>query len=415
MFVVYPPSSTGCVIFGKNSDRPPSEVQEVVYIQPKTHAPGSKLLCTLVEIDQVASTYGVILSKPAWTWGAEMGANDKGLCVGCTSAWTKLCHPGDHSEKLLGVDYVRIALERCSTAKEALDTVTNLLSKYGQCGLTNEDHNFGQWSYNTSFLFVDTKESWALETAGEFWAARCISDGHYNLSSCLRISDNYDKLSPSCVEKAREAGHWKSSDKLNFRQAFSAEYSGLSLTDTQKPEHRQAEGEKLMANMSTEGTFNMECMREILRDEGSGINLIGDLLTVGSQISVLSLDPHIPHCHWFTATPNPSLSVFKPFVFCSSADIGNVTVSPSTGERARASFQTNIDRRHPLYIAHERARSLMESDNHTGQRLLSTMQQLEQNCIMEMQEFLQSFNEDQLKDVQDLFKDIAESEVKFYK
>lgn len=63
--------------------------------------------CTLVEIDQVSSTHGVVLSKPAWTWGAEMGANDKGLCIGCTSVWTTLCQPGDHSEKLLGVDYVR--------------------------------------------------------------------------------------------------------------------------------------------------------------------------------------------------------------------------------------------------------------------------------------------------------------------
>lgn len=163
------------------------------------------------------------------------------------------------------------------------------------------------------------------------------------------------------------------------------------------------------------GSFNMECMREVLRDEGSSINFMGELYTVGSQISVLSLDVNIPHCHWFTATPNPSLSVFKPFIFCSSVDIGEVTSSPATGERARASFQTNVDRRHPLFIAHEKARPLMESDDPIGQRLLSTMQQLEQNCITEMQEFLQSFSESNLNDVQDLFKDISESETKFYK
>jgi len=159
----------------------------------------------------------------------------------------------------------------------------------------------------------------------------------------------------------------------------------------------------------------MECMREILRDEGSSINFMGDLLTVGSQISVLSLDSNIPHCHWFTATPNPSVSVFKPFLFCSPVDIGEITISPSTGERARSSLQMNIDRRHPLYVAHEKVRSLMESDDPAGQRLLSTMQQLEQNCITEIQEFLQSFSESQLHDVQDLFKDISESETKFYR
>ena len=30
-------------------------------------------------------THAVILSKPAWAWGAEMGANEHGVCVGCTS------------------------------------------------------------------------------------------------------------------------------------------------------------------------------------------------------------------------------------------------------------------------------------------------------------------------------------------
>lgn len=66
-------------------------------------------------------------------------------------------------------------MERCCTAQEALDTVTHLLGKHGQCGLTSEDHNFGQWSYNTTFLFVDTTEAWVLETAGDFWAAKRIS------------------------------------------------------------------------------------------------------------------------------------------------------------------------------------------------------------------------------------------------
>jgi hypothetical protein len=57
----------------------------------------------------------------------------------------------------------------------------------------------------------------------------------------------------------------------------------------------------------------------------------------------------------------------------------------------------------------------MESNDPAGQRLLSTMQQLEQNCITEIQEFLQSFSVSQLHDVQDLFKDISESETKFYR
>lgn len=43
-FVALPPSTEGPrVVFGKNSDRPSDEVQEVVYFPAKDYAPGDKL------------------------------------------------------------------------------------------------------------------------------------------------------------------------------------------------------------------------------------------------------------------------------------------------------------------------------------------------------------------------------------
>lgn len=39
-----PPSSEGqCIIFGKNSDRPCDEVQEVVYVPARDYGPGEKV------------------------------------------------------------------------------------------------------------------------------------------------------------------------------------------------------------------------------------------------------------------------------------------------------------------------------------------------------------------------------------
>lgn len=63
--------------------------------------------CTYTEIDQVPHTHAVILSKPAWMWGAEMGANEKGVAVGNAPVWTKLNGPQDLEKKLLGTDIVR--------------------------------------------------------------------------------------------------------------------------------------------------------------------------------------------------------------------------------------------------------------------------------------------------------------------
>lgn len=65
------------------------------------------LKCTYIEVDQVKKTHAVILSKPAWMWGAEMGANDQGVSVAMAPVWTKLNGPSDLEERLLGQDLAR--------------------------------------------------------------------------------------------------------------------------------------------------------------------------------------------------------------------------------------------------------------------------------------------------------------------
>ena len=64
-------------------------------------------MCTYIEIDQAPKTHAVILSKPAWMWGAEMGANEHGVCIGNEAVWTKLNSDDDLTERLLGMDMVR--------------------------------------------------------------------------------------------------------------------------------------------------------------------------------------------------------------------------------------------------------------------------------------------------------------------
>lgn len=63
------------------------------------------LQCTYIQIPQVEQTNAVVLSKPAWMWGAEMGASDKGVCIGNEAVWTR--EPVAPGEALLGMDLVR--------------------------------------------------------------------------------------------------------------------------------------------------------------------------------------------------------------------------------------------------------------------------------------------------------------------
>lgn len=124
-FVALPPTTLdGSVIFGKNSDRqteacshessdllsqitatectarsvvfsqPTQEVQEVVAFPAVKYPEAASLRCTYIEIPQAKQTCAVVLSKPSWMWGAEMGANEVNpmhcTSVPCTSTQFEL-------------------------------------------------------------------------------------------------------------------------------------------------------------------------------------------------------------------------------------------------------------------------------------------------------------------------------------
>ena len=66
--------------------------------------------CTYIDIPQSENEdiSQVVLSKPAWMWGAEMGANEHGVAIGNEAVWNRLsCPQYDSVPRLLGMDLVR--------------------------------------------------------------------------------------------------------------------------------------------------------------------------------------------------------------------------------------------------------------------------------------------------------------------
>lgn len=60
-------------------------------------------------MESTGSTKAVILSKPGWMWGAEMGSNECNVVIGNEAVWTN-DNDGDHNpsiKRLLGMDLVR--------------------------------------------------------------------------------------------------------------------------------------------------------------------------------------------------------------------------------------------------------------------------------------------------------------------
>lgn len=408
-FVSLPPGSKhDQVIFGKNSDRPRDEVQEVTYYPAATYPPGAVLQCTYIQIPQVERTLAVVLSKPAWMWGAEMGANNLGVCVGNEAVWTR--EEVDPGEALLGMDLLRLALERGDSAYSALCVITELLQQHGQGGPCREDPK--PFSYHNSFLLVDRSEAWVLETAGRLWAAQRLTEGVKNISNQLTISSEISVEHPELRAVAQAQGWWDGQGDFSFSQVFNPENPPARM---ELAKQRYKGGTKLL--QLHDGSVTAEVMMSILRDKASGICMdSGDFRTTGSMVSVLPRDPSLPCVHFLTATPDPSRSVFKPFVFSDCTIPVLRVVSPQFGAddpvRKQPRFQSKVDRRHDLYKAHQTALHAMDTNPDEGLVIYEILRELESQCLSEISAMLNG--EIPGDELGDLFFDCVDAEIKFY-
>ncbi|NXC16412.1 SCRN1 protein, partial [Corythaeola cristata] len=405
-FVAFPPcSKDGLVVFGKNSARPRDEVQEVVYFAAATHDPGSKVECTYIEIEQVPKTHAVVLSRPSWLWGAEMGANEHGVCVANEAIVTR--EPASESEALLGMDLVRLGLERGATAKEALDVIVALLEEHGQGGNYYEDGNSCH-TFQSAFLIVDRNEAWVLETSGKYWAAEKITEGVKCICNQLSLTTKIDAEHPELRSYVRSQGWWNGDSDFNFSEVFSLGEDHLACCSGRESLEKQG------------GDISAQAMIDVLRDKDSGVCVDSEsFLTTASIVSVLPQDPGFPCVHYFTGTPDPSRSIFKPFIFVDDVKLVPKVQSPSFGNDDPAKkiprFQEKPDRRHELYKAHEWARSLLENDQDKGQKLMRIMLDLEKQGLEAMEDILTRTEVLDPAEVVDLFYDCVDTELKFFK
>ena len=176
------------VLFAKNSDRDPNESQFLEWHPAAEHPQGSTVPCTHITLPQVRRTHAVLISRPFWMWGAEMGANEHGVTIGNEAVFTDQPYA---DSGLTGMDLLRLALERSATAEEGVDTIVDLLETHGQgggCG--HEDRTF---TYHNSFIVADPSTAYVLETAGQKWAVEHVASGGRSISNGLTIDGFADE------------------------------------------------------------------------------------------------------------------------------------------------------------------------------------------------------------------------------
>lgn len=313
--------SDNYAIFGKNSDRAVNEPQVVEYYEAKDYEDGELLKCTYITIPQVKHTNAIVLSRPTWLWGGEIGINEFGLCIGNEAVFTKGKYGKD---SLIGMDLLRLALERTKTPKQAVDCIIELLKEYGQGGNCGYDSNF---HYNNSFLIMNQKEIYVLETKDSDYVYKKYT--HTSISNCLSIEDDGDVYS---------------SERCNFKK----KYSDFIMTTGSKGKNRRSlslscplnnkeDMFKLLSTHTnnakpfTKGSVGSICMH-------ASNSLTADQTTMSMVVELINNDIKI----WLTGCSLPCVSLFKPANF----SVGGLVFSNSKDNDSywykRESFNRNL-------------------------------------------------------------------------
>jgi dipeptidase len=246
-----------------------------------------------------------------------MGLNEKGVAIGNEAVWTKA--KGKKTERLLGMDLLRLGLERGGTAKEALDVILALLKQYGQGGNAGFDRAF---YYDNSFLISDPNGSYVLETAGKNWAYKAIKE-QANISNRLSLKKDY--------EASSERGDFKDRNIDPFFSFFSGS------------EVRRRTGQELLSAMQE---LSLDEAFDLLRHHHKGKNsgslygggslkslcmhawFLGDQTTGSFAVFYLKGVPYA----WATGSSDPCLSLYKPVAF------GRATAPSFADEKAAFAY-----------------------------------------------------------------------------
>jgi secernin len=323
--------SPGRVLFAKNSDRDANEAQLLEWRPRRAYRGDATVRATWIEIPQAAETHAVLLSRPFWMWGAEMGANEHGLVIGNEAVFTDQPYA---KSGLTGMDLLRLALERAATAAEAVEVISRLLERHGQGGGCG--HEKRGFTYHNSFLAADPTEAYVLETAGRLWEVERVTSGARSISNGLTIP-----------------GFAAHSDALRTRvsacrirrpltQARAGRASGPGDLMAILRDH----GGALPTYRLLNGAMAAPCMHAggLAAGSQSTASWVADLTPSGSL-------------HWVTGTSAPCTGLFKPVTVGHPLDLGP---APS-------------DRYHPATVwwRHERFQRRVMRDPEAGYPIFS--------------------------------------------
>jgi len=367
-FVAMPDATPGGhVLVGKNSDRPVSDSQPLRFHSRRPA--GGKLALAHVDLEDTGG-YAHLGGSPYWCWGHELGMNEWGVVIGNEALFTRdwaaavaQARAGSPPEPgLLGMELVRLGLERGRTAAEAMSVICSLVDRYGQWGsaVPGSPAESGG-AYDNSYLLADAREAWVLETSGRRWVSRRIRQGTWAISNQATIRTQWDRASADLAGHAVDAGWWNASEpEFDFARAYTDPGTPLQVSHIRLQRSRQ-----LLRELTADGGVDVDGAKRILRDhyedtflEGPYFNAaLPDFLslcmhshpagftwgnTASSAVFVLPTDDEEPPWMWWTPV-TPCTGVYLP-VFVASGRVPEAfAAAGSAGGQARRPEDAPVD------------------------------------------------------------------------
>jgi secernin len=207
-------AANGITLFAKNLHAPTGTILSVHRNPGRTFCPGEMLLRGSIDLPQARQTCTVLGWQAAGEWGYSHGINEHHVAAGFARWQSKLAK----SAGLTGADLVRLALERSRSALQAIELITDLVTRHGQTGNEEAEDNI--------VLVADPHEAYVLEAAGSYWAwTECCERRAVSDVGLLR--QDWQRLSPGLAEHAITHGWWPDDgSKLDFGSLWASPLSG---------------------------------------------------------------------------------------------------------------------------------------------------------------------------------------------
>ncbi len=200
-----PTTAEHSVLFGKNSDRERNEAQAVEFAPRADHPQDAALACTYITIPQARRTHAVMLCRPFWMWGAEMGANEHGVVIGNEAVHARAIRR--KIRRLRAWICLRLALERAASAAEAVEVdhrpCSNITARAAVRG------HLAPRFYHNSFIVVDATEELSCwrpmaSTAAIGWCSGCGMCARFPTPTAL--ARDADRVSAGLKAHISDAG-----------------------------------------------------------------------------------------------------------------------------------------------------------------------------------------------------------------